>query len=372
MNEAPGGPPDPTGRGTVKGLALAVEHLSKSFGRVQAVDDVSFALEPGEFLTLLGPSGSGKTTILRLLGGFEYPDTGNIILGSDNVNRLPPYRRNIGVVFQKYALFPHMTVEENIAFPLRQRKVAAEQRKRQVAEALELVGLEGLGKRNPNQLSGGQQQRVALGRAMVFRPEILLMDEPLGALDKKLRERMQLEIRALQQRIGITTVYVTHDQMEAMTMSDRIAVIHNGRIEHIGPPGELYERPATEFVAGFVGDSNLLEGEVLGREGDFGRLRLAGDAVVRFPWRDGLGPRTLLLVRPEKLRLDTTDDGAGLNRVEGRVQAITYVGDATIYEIGLAGARVVVKQPNRDDIPTHGDGDQVAVVWSPNDCAAVT
>ena len=372
MGDVAGNPSSPTTSESVKGLALAVENLSKSFGRVKAVSDVSFAVAPGEFLTLLGPSGSGKTTILRLLGGFEYPDAGNISLGGDNVNRLPPYRRNIGVVFQKYALFPHMTVEENIAFPLRQRKVASDQRKRRVEEALELVGLEGLGKRSSRQLSGGQQQRVALARAMVFRPEILLMDEPLGALDKKLRERMQREIRALQQRVGITTVYVTHDQSEAMAMSDRIAVIHEGCIEQIGPPGELYERPATEFVAGFVGDSNLLEGEVLGRVGDFGQLKLAGDAVALFPWREGLGQRGLLLVRPEKLSLTTTGESADRNRLEGRVQAITYMGDATLYEVAVAGANILVRQPNRDDVPAHAEGDQVDVVWSANDCAVVS
>ena len=356
---------------SVKSRALAVERLSKSFGTVKAVDNVSFAVSPSEFLTLLGPSGSGKTTILRLLGGFEYPDAGDIILGGENVNHLPPYRRNIGVVFQKYALFPHMTVADNVAFPLRQRKVATDERNRQVAEILDLVGLEGLGERRPRQLSGGQQQRVALARAMVFKPEILLMDEPLGALDKNLRERMQREIRALQQTVGITTVYVTHDQSEAMTMSDRIAVINEGRIEHLGSPVELYERPATEFVAGFVGDSNLIEGEVLGQDGAFGRLRLGADVVVRFPWRDGLGQRAILLVRPEKLRLETTDSGAELNRVEGPVEAVTYLGDATIYDIALAGARLTARQANRDGVPRPAVGDRIAIVWSPNDCAVV-
>ena len=356
---------------SVKGRALAVERLSKAFGTVKAVDNVSFSVSPGEFLTLLGPSGSGKTTILRLLGGFEYPDTGDIILGGENVNLLPPYRRNIGVVFQKYALFPHMTVADNVAFPLRQRKVAPGERDRQVAEALELVGLAGLGERRPRQLSGGQQQRVALARAMVFEPEILLMDEPLGALDKNLRERMQREIRALQQTVGITTVYVTHDQSEAMTMSDRIAVLNDGRIEQLGTPDELYERPATEFVAGFVGDSNLIEGEVVGQEGDYGRLRLAGDVVVRFPWRAGVGKRAVLLVRPEKLLLESAGGESGLNRVEGRVEAVTYLGDITMYDILVADTLLTVKQPNRDGVPVHATAGSVTIVWSPNDCNVV-
>ena len=355
------------------GPALAVERLSKAFGTVRAVDEVSFAVAPGEFLTLLGPSGSGKTTILRLLGGFEYPDFGTIVLGGAVVNRVPPYRRNIGVVFQKDALFPHMTVEENIAFPLRQRKVPAEERVRQTAGALELVGLEGLGGRYPRQLSGGQQQRVALARAIVFKPEILLMDEPLGALDKKLRERMQREIRALQQRVGITAVYVTHDQSEAMTMSDKIAVIHDGRIEQLGVPDELYERPATEFVAGFVGDSNIIEGSVLDRDGEMVGFRFGEGAVVRFPWRDGLGERAMLLVRPEKLRLQESNAevGRSLNRVRGRIRDVTYVGEATLYDVEAAGTGLTIRQPNRDGVSRAHVGDAVEVVWSPNDCAAV-
>ena len=341
------------------GPALAVERLSKAFGTVRAVDEVSFAVAPGEFLTLLGPSGSGKTTILRLLGGFEYPDFGTIVLGGAVVNRVPPYRR--------------MTVEENIAFPLRQRKVPAEERVRQTAGALELVGLEGLGGRYPRQLSGGQQQRVALARAIVFKPEILLMDEPLGALDKKLRERMQREIRALQQRVGITAVYVTHDQSEAMTMSDKIAVIHDGRIEQLGVPDELYERPATEFVAGFVGDSNIIEGSVLDRDGEMVGFRFGEGAVVRFPWRDGLGERAMLLVRPEKLRLQESNAevGRSLNRVRGRIRDVTYVGEATLYDVEAAGTGLTIRQPNRDGVSRAHVGDAVEVVWSPNDCAAV-
>lgn len=354
------------------GPALAVERLTKSFGSVKAVDDVSFSVAAGEFLTLLGPSGSGKTTILRLLGGFEYADGGSIMLGGSIVERLPPYKRNIGVVFQKYALFPHMTVAQNIAFPLKQRKVPAAERERLTSEVLELVGLEGLGSRFPRQLSGGQQQRVALARAIVFKPSILLMDEPLGALDKKLRERMQREIRALQKRVGITAVYVTHDQSEAMTMSDKVAVLHRGRIEQLGTPLDLYEHPATEFVAGFIGDSNLLPGTVVGRSEGIGELRLADGTSLRFPWRDGLEQEVLLLVRPEKLEVEAVDNvSSGKNLLRGQVLDATYYGESTLLEIEAAGHRFSVRQANRRASPSVRPGDRVHVTWAPEDCAAV-
>jgi len=244
---------------------VVLSRVRKSFGAVVAVDDVSMSIARGSIVSLLGPSGCGKTTTLRLVAGFERPDAGEVAIRGARVNDVPPYRRDFGMVFQSYALFPHLTVADNVGFGLRMRHVPREERRRLVAEALALVKLEGFADRQPRQLSGGQQQRVALARAIVFKPAVLLLDEPLGALDKMLREEMQVELRQLQQRLAITTVFVTHDQEEALTLSDRVAVMRGGRIEQVGAPREIYERPATEFVAGFLGASNFLDAEVAGR-----------------------------------------------------------------------------------------------------------
>jgi putative spermidine/putrescine transport system ATP-binding protein len=298
---------------------VRLEGISKRFGDVDAVDDVTLDVAPGEFFTMLGPSGSGKTTTLRLIAGFERPDAGRIELGGADVTRTAPYARDVNTVFQDYALFPHMSVSENVEYGLRVKRVGKHLRRRQAAEALERVRLGGLGARKPIQLSGGQRQRVALARALVNRPRVLLLDEPLGALDLKLRQEMQVFLKALQRDLGITFVYVTHDQEEALTMSDRIAVFSAGRIEQVGSPEDVYERPQTEFVAGFVGVSNLLE-------------------------RNG----RRFTIRPEKIRILAADEHAerGAHVEGGKVKELIYVGMVTRYVVDLdaGGELVVVKQ----------------------------
>ena len=352
---------------------LVIENLVKTFDSTRAVDDVSFRVAAGEFLTLLGPSGSGKTTLLRMIGGFEFADAGRIVLDDRDVEYLPPYKRNIGVVFQKYALFPHMTVFENVAFALRRRGIGRAEIARLVGETLDLVSLADFAERYPRQLSGGQQQRVALARAIVFHPDILLMDEPLGALDKQLRERMQHEIRTLQKEIGITTVYVTHDQVEAMTMSDRIAVMNNGRIEQLGNARDLYERPATEFVARFIGDSNLLDCSVqsCGDGVAVIELDVGGEARCHAS-KQATGP-TKLLIRPEKLRLSvsSSDSIASMNTLSCIITASTYAGDYTLYHVDVGAAAVVVKQQNREGEIQFAVGDAANLMWAVADCSLV-
>ena len=293
--------------------------LHRSYGDVVAVDGIDLAIPAGEFFTLLGPSGSGKTTTLRLIAGFEQPDSGRVLLGGTDVTKRPPYARNVNTVFQDYALFPHMTVEENVGYGLRVKGVRRAERRTRVGEALEMIRLAGLGPRRPGQLSGGQRQRVALARAIVNRPRVLLLDEPLGALDLKLRQEMQLELMRIKNEVGITFVYVTHDQEEALTMSDRLAVFRDGRIEQVGTPADVYERPTSEFVAGFVGVSNVLE-------------------------RDG----RRFTVRPEKIRLLADGDRPAPGSVveEGRIREVVYVGMVTRYIVNLerGGALTVIRQ----------------------------
>jgi putative spermidine/putrescine transport system ATP-binding protein len=293
--------------------------LYRSYGDVAAVDGVDLAIAPGEFFTLLGPSGSGKTTTLRLIAGFEVPDSGRILLKGHDVTGRPPYARDVNTVFQDYALFPHMTVEQNVAYGLMVKGVRKADRAKRVGEALEMVRLTGLGGRRPGQLSGGQRQRVALARAIVNRPQVLLLDEPLGALDLKLRQEMQLELKRIQQEVGITFVYVTHDQEEALTMSDRLAVFRDGHIEQVGSPADVYERPESEFVAGFVGVSNILE-------------------------RDG----RRFTVRPEKIRLlgANEEPASGSVSERGRIREVVYVGMVTRYVVDLedGGVLSVVRQ----------------------------
>ncbi len=300
--------------------AITLTGLRKSFGPVQAVAGIDLEIGDGEFFAMLGPSGSGKTTVLRLIAGFELPTAGTVELSGRDVTRMAPYQRDVNTVFQDYALFPHMSVWENVEYALRVRKVARRERRERAAEALAAVRLEGFGDRRPAAMSGGQRQRVALARALVNRPRVLLLDEPLGALDRKLREQMQVELKQIQRDVGITFVFVTHDQDEALTMSDRVAVFDRGRIVQVGTPEQVYERPATPFVAGFVGTSNLLTGEVarqlVGREGTFS-------------------------VRPEKI----TISGSG---VPGTVAEVIYAGPVTRYVVDLdAGARVVVVEQNQ-------------------------
>ncbi len=308
--------------------AVRLEAVRKLYGDVVAVDHVDLDVYEGEFFSLLGPSGSGKTTTLRLIAGFEAPTQGRLLLGGRDVSRLAPYERDVNTVFQDYALFPHMTVGDNVAYALTIRKVARQERQRRVAEALRMVRLEGYEARRPSQLSGGQRQRVALARALVNEPRVLLLDEPLGALDLKLRQEMQIELKQIQERVRITFIYVTHDQEEALAMSDRLAVFNRGRIEQVGSPAEVYERPATAFVAGFVGVSNLLHGETA-------RAIAGGD-----------GPYT---VRPEKIRLLEPDAGIGPDdaAVNGRVRDVAYLGSDTRYTVVLdGGGELVVTQQN--------------------------
>ncbi|HEV8306940.1 MAG TPA: ABC transporter ATP-binding protein [Methylomirabilota bacterium] len=324
-------------------LPLTIRGVSKSYGPVRALDRVDLDVRSGEVITLLGPSGSGKTTLLLVLAGFIRPDCGSVRFGEEEVVRTPPHRRNVGMVFQNYALFPHMTVFGNVAYPLRLRGVGAAEITRRVGRVLELVHLSGFEERRVDQLSGGQRQRVALARAIVFEPRVLLMDEPLSALDKKLRERMQIEIRRLHGALGMTTVYVTHDQREALTLSDRVAVIHQGRIIQVDRPERLYERPGTRFVADFVGESTFLP---VAREG--GRLTLNGRALAL----DGPPPpgdgRLLLVVRPEKLTLLPAGAAAEYNCLEGTVKERVYQGESFLLHVTLGdGTELAVRSPSR-------------------------
>ena len=355
---------------------VRLERVTKRFGDFTAVDDLSLAIEHGEFFSLLGPSGCGKTTTLRMIGGFEEATAGTIYLGEQAVTELPPFKRDVNTVFQNYALFPHLSVYENVAFGLRRRKVRNDQVRGRVAEMLELVELPGYEQRKPSQLSGGQQQRVALARALINHPRVLLLDEPLGALDLKLRKQMQIELKRIQTEVEITFVYVTHDQEEAMTMSDRIAVMRAGRIEQLGSPEELYERPRTTFVAGFLGVSNLLDGEVASRGGDFVDVRLRDGATVRAPAADVDGATSVRIgVRPEKLRVIAVDaNGTGstdtsLNSLEGTVVDASYIGVSTQYLVQTAdGHRLTVYSQN---LETSGasevlaDGAPVRLTWKP-------
>jgi putative spermidine/putrescine transport system ATP-binding protein len=322
--------------------------LTKVFGDVTAVDGIDLEVGDGEFFAMLGPSGSGKTTVLRMIAGFEQPTSGSVVLDGRDVTRDAPFERDVNTVFQDYALFPHMTVEQNVAYGLMVKKVPKARRLAQAREALGTVRLDGFGDRKPSQLSGGQRQRVALARALVNRPRVLLLDEPLGALDLKLREQMQVELKAIQRDVGITFLFVTHDQEEALTMSDRIAVFNEGRIEQVGTAAEVYEHPATSFVAGFVGTSNLL----------------AADAA-----RELLGEDGVFSVRPEKIRLAPAGTAAGQSEVvaEGRVDEVVYVGSATRYVVRLdAGGTLVALRQNTGDASRSGDvglNSPVRLVW---------
>ncbi|HEV2141290.1 MAG TPA: ABC transporter ATP-binding protein [Candidatus Dormibacteraeota bacterium] len=325
-----------------KAPALVLRGVRKNYGQVVAVAGVDLVIDEGEFFTLLGPSGSGKTTLLRMIAGFERPDSGTIELAGRDVTSLPPYQRDTNTVFQDYALFPHMSVAQNIGYGLRIKGVSGQAREQRVQRALEMVRLSGLGGRRPNQLSGGQRQRVALARAVVNEPEVLLLDEPLGALDLKLRQEMQIELKQIQKEVGITFVYVTHDQEEALTMSDRIAVMSNGQIEQIGSPVEVYERPSTEFVAGFIGISNVL-------------------------LRDGIR----FVVRPEKIRIlaEGEQPEAGMTVEPGRVQEVIYVGMSTRYVVHLdRGEQLVAVRQNMDaqDDGRKFEGLPVRLAWTPD------
>jgi putative spermidine/putrescine transport system ATP-binding protein len=309
------------------GHGLAFRGVSKHYGIVRAVDSVDLDVARGEFLTLLGPSGSGKTTMLMMIAGFTTPSAGEILLDGKAITHLPPEKRNFGMVFQGYALFPHLSVFDNVAFPLKVRRRPAEDIKREVGRALELVQLTSLADRMPRQLSGGQQQRVALARALVFTPEILLLDEPLGALDRKLRTEVQIELKQLHERIRTTFVYVTHDQEEALSMSDRIAIVRDGRFVQIGRPADLYERPATRFVAGFLGESNFIKGRVNGpAEGGFSYGTGGESFRQKASPTPAAGSEVLLAMRPEKIAVAADASIAATNRIQGRVTSWNYFG----------------------------------------------
>lgn len=353
---------------TTASLPITIAGITKLYGTFRALDDISLDVASGEFLTLLGPSGSGKTTLLMVLAGFVRPDCGSVRFGDDEMVLSPPHKRGVGMVFQNYALFPHMTVAGNVAYPLKLRKVGRAESEDRVRRALDLVQLSELGERRINQLSGGQMQRVALARAIVFEPRILLMDEPLSALDKKLREQMQIELRHLHERLGMTTVYVTHDQREALTMSDRIAVISDGRFVQIDRPRELYERPRTRFVADFIGESSFLPVDVANGEAMLGdrKLLLSAPPAPDF--------RQYLVVRPEKLDIVGEGDPAGLNLIEGKVKEHVYQGESFLLYVTLAeGVEIVMRQPTRREVlaTVPGPGEPIRLAIHPEDTILV-
>jgi spermidine/putrescine transport system ATP-binding protein len=337
---------------------VRLESVTKRFDDVPAVDGISLEIPRGSFFALLGPSGCGKTTTLRMIGGFEEPSDGVIYLGDRDVTDLPPYKRDVNTVFQSYALFPHLSIYDNVAFGLKRKGVKGNDLKSRVTEALELVALSGMERRKPRQLSGGQRQRVALARALVNRPRVLLLDEPLGALDMKLRKQMQLELKRIQHEVGITFVHVTHDQEEAMTMADAIAVMNAGKIEQLGSPTELYESPRTAFVAGFLGISNLLHGTADGS----GAVRLPDGTTVRVPATAGRSGELSVGIRPEKVRLGTVEE----NRLSGQVRESAYIGVSTQYIVDTSAGPITLFVQNAE--PGAGPanpGDQVALSWSP-------
>ncbi len=355
------------------GAAVALERVVKRFGAVAAVDAVDLAIAPGEFITLLGPSGSGKTTTLMMIAGFDTPTSGEITVDGRPIVAVPPYRRDIGMVFQNYALFPHMTVAENVGFALKQRGRPKSEIATEVGAALDIVRLKGYEARYPRQLSGGQQQRVALARAIIFKPRVLLMDEPLSALDKQLREGLQLEIKRLHRQLGITFIYVTHDQREALVMSDRIAVMNEGRVEQVGPPTALYDRPANRFVASFVGESNFFDGAVIAVDGkrvavSVGEATVSAVSSLPAPMP---GARVVLAVRPEKIAFATNGARAGdVNTAAATVRDVAFVGEMYRYVVELAGETVVVKQQHRAVEPRQ-PGERVVLEWHVDDTLVV-
>ncbi|MEA2523247.1 MAG: spermidine/putrescine transport system ATP-binding protein [Thermomicrobiales bacterium] len=359
-----GSPDDPS---------VELRDVRKLFGSVVAVDGVSLTVRPGEFVTLLGPSGCGKTTTLRMIGGFEYPTSGAVLIHGQEMGGLPPYRRPVNTVFQNYALFPHMTVAQNVGYGLEMARVPREERTRRVAQALEMVRLPQVEKRKPSELSGGQQQRVALARALVNRPAVLLLDEPLGALDLKLRKAMQLELKALNREVGATFIYVTHDQEEALTMSDRIAVMSEGRILQLGTPNEIYERPRNRFVADFIGQTNFLDGTLVRVDGEIAEVELAGSGVVRGRVPSGETPigTVTVAVRPERVSLGSDFETGVIprawNSLSGTVADVIYLGTHRQVVVALpGGGAVTVHRQNR----TGGDGgpqpgENAVVVFDP-------
>ncbi len=358
--------PPVAGSERVGGAGIEIRGLAKRFGAVRAVDDVSLSVQPGEFLALLGPSGSGKTSILMSIAGFELPDTGSIAIDGRDVTYLPASQRNLGMVFQKYTLFPHLSVLDNVAFGLKMRGVARAERHRLAEQALATVRLEGYGKRMPAQLSGGQQQRVALARAIVYKPKVLLMDEPLSALDKNLREEMQLEIKRLQSQLGITVVFVTHDQGEALTMADRVAILNQGRIQQLDAPKALYERPRTRFVAGFIGETNFMPAEIGPLRTQGALVQLPGGASPREVRTDALvgrvaaGGRAVAALRPEQIVIGSPEDPAALRAT---VSGVIYSGSTVLCIAQLSdGTELRARLPDPSRVALAA-GDRVGLLW---------
>ena len=364
----------PTNPAAAPGFDLELRQLTKQYGTTRAVDAISLAVERGEFLSILGPSGCGKTTTLRMVAGFERPDGGEILLQGVRVGAVPPYERNVNTVFQSYALFPHMTVFDNVAFGLRMRRLPADEIARRVRRMLEIVELPGYERRLPHQLSGGEQQRIGVARALVNEPTVLLLDEPLGALDLKVRKRMQLELKRIHREVGITFIYVTHDQEEALVLSDRVAVMHRGRIEQVDTTVNIYEHPNTLFVADFIGESNTLPGEVVGRDGGVA-VRCAGDAVVRSREAGAAAPPVgtpvHVVVRPEKIALAPAGERRGEgNRLTGTLREVVFQGTSVRYvvDVGAAGT-LAVHEPNSQRIDLGGllePGQEVEAAWPPD------
>ncbi|WP_390915356.1 polyamine ABC transporter ATP-binding protein [Pseudosulfitobacter sp. SM2401] len=349
--------------------------MQKSYDGVNlVVKDLNLSMPKGEFLTMLGPSGSGKTTCLMMLAGFETATHGDIRLDGVSINNIPPHKRGIGMVFQNYALFPHMTVAENLAFPLEVRKIGKSEREEKVMRALGMVQMQDFAGRRPTQLSGGQQQRIALSRALVFEPELVLMDEPLGALDKQLRETLQFEITNLAHELGITTVYVTHDQTEALTMSDRVAVFDDGRIQQLAPPDQLYEEPENSFVAQFIGENNTLEGVVKEIKGGVALVQLDnGDLIDAKPVNvTEAGQRTRVSIRPERVEMDPTRLQEGAHTLKAEVLEFIYMGDIFRTRLRVAGKDdFVIKTRNAPDQVRLKPGQQIEIGWLAEDCRAL-
>ena len=347
------------------------ENVQKTYdGRSLVVKSLNLSIAAGEFLTLLGPSGSGKTTTLMMLAGFETASHGEILLDGALINDIPPHKRDLGMVFQNYALFPHMSVAENVAFPLKVRKIAKPEIGARVRRALDMVRMSGFEGRKPAQLSGGQQQRIALARALVFEPKLLLMDEPLGALDKQLREHMQYEIKHLHERMGITVVYVTHDQGEALTMSDRIAVFNDGRVQQLATPADLYEKPENSFVAQFIGENNRLKGVTRAIQGEFADVDVGGGRIIRaLAVKTSVGEPTQVSIRPERVAFDPVDSEIG---VEGRVEEVIYLGDHIRVRMRVFdGDDFIVKLGNGAGRPAISCGQMARLGWSVADGRAL-
>lgn len=352
---------------------LNLKQLRKTFQDVVAVDDISLDVASGEFVSLLGPSGCGKTTTLRMIAGFELPDRGEVWLNEEEITNKPPFKRNIGMVFQNYALFPHMTVKDNVAFGLKMRKVPARDTTERVSRALALVKLSGLEQRYPKQLSGGQQQRVALARALVIEPELLLLDEPLSNLDAKLRQEMRVELKLIQQKVGITTIFVTHDQEEALTLSDRIALMNHGKIVQMGTPFEVYERPCDSFVCSFLGQENFLPGEVvestdrqLTVKTDIGHpVHASPDPTLK------AGDAVIVMVKKERIKLARADEPSAVNSLPGNIDFVTYMGPIIHYLCSVDGAKILVIMQNEFGRPVFKAGDAVRLEWDAEDCMAM-